>query len=802
MSLPARPTLFSYRSLVVAVLIAGGVGSVLSYREGRSQERERAEAEFVNRATQRHTLTREILGHYEDALFGLSTLFMPDGKTTRTEFRRAIERIEDRIVGAQAFEWVPVVAQDERAAFEAAVQRSYAGRAFEVIQYDAAGKPLRALDRPYYYPVTYIEPLRGNEAALGFDLATGPSMEFLEQARETHQTVVTRQLRLVQETGDRLGVVMILPVYRGGHDAGAPAEVFSGFIQCVFRVWDLLETAHARQPDTILDMLFLDMTEPDTGERVLYFRPSDHASRTPVDEAEFRSGLHREFRLPFGQRDWRVVFRPRAGWLEAQYSSMPLLRSLSLLLLSGLIAGIVHIVGRRAETIRHEVKERTLELAESRRQIANMLHALPGMAFRCRYDDQVTVLFVSEGARELTGWTAEELMSGVVHFRDCIHPDDVSRVREVTRTALHEHEDVEVEYRIRTRGGDEKWVLSRGRGFYGQDGKLDMFEGLAIDITARKNAEAARLALERKLLEGLKLESLGRLAGGIAHDFNNLLSSILGNATMVRLTVTPGNATDTQLRAIEAASLRAADLCRQMLAYAGQGRFVIEPTDLTAVTQDLQPLLKISLAQQARLWLNLAPNLPPVLADTAQIRQIVMNLVLNAADAIGAKGAKDGGEIVVTTGIVHADLPLLASCVAGAGLTAGEYVFLEVRDNGCGMTAEVAAKIFDPFFTTKFSGRGLGLAAALGIVRGHQGALKVDTAPGVGSTFRLLLPVAPASATTAKVVDAGTGDRWQTGGDVLVIEDEDNVRVMTMEMLKTFGLTPSGAADGAKGVTL
>jgi two-component system, cell cycle sensor histidine kinase and response regulator CckA len=462
----------------------------------------------------------------------------------------------------------------------------------------------------------------------------------------------------------------------------------------------------------------------------------------------------------------------------------------------------VLLIGRRTETIRHEVAERTAELAESRRQFAQMLHALPGMAYRCRYDDQLSVIFLSEGARNLTGWTAEEFINGTAHFRDCIHPDDLGRVRDATRAALQEQKDVEVEYRIRTRTGEEKWVLSRGRGVYTADGDLTVFEGLAIDITAQKTSEAARLALERKLLEGQKLESLGLLAGGIAHDFNNLLSSILGNASLARLSLPASTAPEPHLRAIEAASMQAAELCRQMLAYAGKGRFVIEPTDLTVLTEDLLPLLKISISHQATLKLNLARNLPAVLADATQLRQIVMNLVLNAVDAIGTSDRQNNGEIALTTGVMHADHTMLSACVAGASLARGDYVFLEVRDNGAGMTREVREKIFDPFFTTKFAGRGLGLAAVLGIVRGHHGALRVESTPGIGSSFRLLLPPGKKPAASPKIAPSGPVGRWKHSGNVLVVEDEAHVRAVLVEILKSFGLTPAAVGDGHSAVSL
>ena len=800
----SRPSFPAYRVVAVAVLLVGAFISVIANRFGRFDERQRAESEFAHRAALRHALTREILGHYEDALFGLSALFAMGANVSRDDFVRATSRLEDRIAGVQAFEWVPLVPHEARPAIEAAQPRVESNQPFEFIEFTADQKPRRAGDRPFYYPIVYVHPLRGNEAALGYDLMSGPTREVLQRARDSRQMTMSHQIRLVQETGNQPGIVMVLPVYRRpsprrvpGADLGSGPETFAGFLQCVFRTHDLLETAYSRQPSTALDMLFVDRSEADPARRVLYYRPAQgSAARGAPTEKEFLQGVTRDYALPFGGRNWHVLFRAQEGWLDGEYTWTPLLRSGSLLLLSGVVAGLVVITGRRTETIRRQVGERTAELAESRRELANMLHALPGMTYRCTYDHQLTVLFVSEGALELTGWSAEDFRSGRIHFRDCIHPDDIGRVREVTRAALQNQTEVEIEYRLKTKDGEEKWVLSRGRGTHGADGKLTIFEGLAIDITAQKKAEAARLDLERKALEGQKLESLGLLAGGIAHDFNNLLSSILGNATMARQTLGAGHAVDDPMRAIEAASLRAAELCRQMLAYAGKGRFVVEPTDLTTLVNDLLPLLKISIAHQATLTLHLERNVPPVLADATQVRQIVMNLVLNAADAIVDRG----GEIVLKTGVIEADYALLANCAAGAGLPKGEYVFIEVRDTGTGMTPEIQAKIFDPFFTTKVAGRGLGLAAVLGIVRGHKGALRVESTPGVGSTFTLLLPPAPAKAPPPAATETPAPKLLRRTGHLLIIDDEEEVRAVMLAMLKMGGYSATAVTDGEAGV--
>lgn len=789
-----RTRQLSYRTTIGLILAAGVLLSVVLYRAGRADELAKAEAEFSHRALLQHALVREILVHYEDALFGLSTLFVSSEEVTSAEFAAAARRIGSRISGVRALEWAPVVQASERRRFEDLLSRLH-GRPVEFVEFGAEGIARPAALREEHNPIIFIEPLAGNEAALGYDLKTSGNLPFIEEARKGGRMVLTAPFRLVQDRGQKLGVVMICPVYRMTPDG----ESFGGVLLCVFGLSDLLEAVYGRQHDPELDVLFVDSSERDPVRRRLHHKVSGAAhADTAVTEADFKAGLYRELALPFGGREWRALVRPRSGWMDQQLTETPLLRSASVLALSGLAAGIVLLLGRRNDTIEREVAERTKELAESRRQIAHMLHALPGMAYRCSYDEQLNVLFLSEGAFALTGWTADELFSGVKHFRDCIHPEDIARVRESTRQALEGQNDVDVEYRIRTRSGEEKWVLSRGKGVYNAEGDLRFFEGLAIDITAQKRAEVARLEIERKMLEGQKLESIGLLAGGIAHDFNNLLGSIVGNVGLARLDTPADHPAGTPLRAIESAAMRAAELCRQMLAYAGKGRFVVEPIDITALVEDLLPLLKVSVSQHGSLRLELAGPLPAVRADATQLRQIVMNLVLNAADAISARK----GEIVVTTGTMPADAALLSECAVGSELPPGTYVFLEVRDNGTGMAPDVLAKIFDPFFTTKFAGRGLGLAAVLGIVRGHKGALRVESSAGVGSAFRLLLPPDAAPAVPVRAPDASTGKRWQRLGTVLVVEDEEPVRTVAVALLKSFGLTPLPVADGPSAIAL
>jgi PAS domain S-box-containing protein len=264
-----------------------------------------------------------------------------------------------------------------------------------------------------------------------------------------------------------------------------------------------------------------------------------------------------------------------------------------------------------------------------------------------------------------------------------------------------------------------------------------LLAGMALDVTDTKRAEADRRRLDAQLQQAQKLESLAVLAGGVAHDFNNLLTGILGNATLAQLELAPESSLRLNLDQIETAALRAAELCKQMLAYSGKGRFRVELVSPTRLVGDMKPLLETVVSRRATLSYLLAEGLPAVRADAGQLQQVLLNLVTNASDALGERG----GTIAITTGTVEADEGYLSGAFLDDGLAPGRYVFLEVTDNGCGMDEATRAKIFDPFFSTKFTGRGLGLAAVLGIVRGHRGAIRVLTELGKGSTFRVLFPV-------------------------------------------------------------
>jgi PAS domain S-box-containing protein len=399
-----------------------------------------------------------------------------------------------------------------------------------------------------------------------------------------------------------------------------------------------------------------------------------------------------------------------------------------------------------------------------------------------------TLTFVNDVYCRFFGKSREEILGSRWH--PTAHPEDLPRIEEGLAQLTPESSVVTIENRVYDGTGRERWMEFVNRGFFSAEGRLLEIQAVGRDITVRKQLES-----ERQILEAQKMDSLGMLAGGIAHDFNNLLTGILGSAALARNEIEGHSEAHSHLDRIEMATQRAAELCRQLLAYAGKGRLTSEPVELSYLIQDVLSLLKMTISKKAVLHLELTPGLPPFVGDPTQIRQILMNLVINASDAIGNKS----GLIIISTGLVRGDRAYLDEYRSSQPLPEADYVYLEVRDNGCGMSAETRARIFEPFFTTKFTGRGLGLAAVLGIVRSHKAGIKVYSELGKGSSFKMLFPCAPGSAATTQPM--GRFARYRGHGTVLVVDDEESVRAVTARILETFGFQVVLAEDGRDALT-
>ena len=324
-----------------------------------------------------------------------------------------------------------------------------------------------------------------------------------------------------------------------------------------------------------------------------------------------------------------------------------------------------------------------------------------------------------------------------------------------------------------------------------QSAAIHRIIGACIDITDFKRTQEEALARQ-------KLESLGVLAGGIAHDFNNLLGSILSQAELAEEELAAGSVPGQELQLIKNVAIRAGEMVRELMVYSGQDSASLQPLDLSGLVGEMLELLKISISKQAKLTVDLPKNLPVIRANAVQIRQVVMNLITNASEAL----ENQKGVVSVTISKVESRQDTLPDREPNARLD--DYLRLEVTDTGCGMTEEVLSRSFDPFFTTKFAGRGLGLAAVQGIIRGHGGTINVVSSAGQGTCFQILLPCSGQTALDSQEVALPTSAPviGSVTGTVLVIEDEEVLRLAVSKMLRMEGFSVIEAGDGTTGASL
>ena len=400
--------------------------------------------------------------------------------------------------------------------------------------------------------------------------------------------------------------------------------------------------------------------------------------------------------------------------------------------------------------------------------------------------------WVNEAMARMTGYSEEELIGRSARI---LYPDDQEflRVGQVKYQQFRYADVGEVDTVWVRKNGERIDVQLRSSPLDPNDLSLGV-TFTALDITDRRKAIAEKINLEKQIQHVQKLESLGVLAGGIAHDFNNLLMAILGNADLALTRLLPEAPGRENIVAIEKASQRAADLCRQMLAYSGKGKFVLEILNLSEIVREMSHMLEISISKNVVIKYNFADPLPLILADPTQLRQVVMNLIVNASEAIGDKS----GFVSITTGDMECDREYLNETSVDDDLPGGRYVYLEVADTGIGMSRETRHKLFDPFFSTKFTGRGLGMSAVLGIVRGHRGAIKVHSEVGKGTAITVLFP-AQEGDIRSEVQYSGPEPKdqaWQGKGLILLVDDEKIVTTVGKQMLEMLGFSVITAADG------
>ena len=440
------------------------------------------------------------------------------------------------------------------------------------------------------------------------------------------------------------------------------------------------------------------------------------------------------------------------------------------------LSSIVDITERkRAEATLRESEERFRKMADT----TPVMIWTSGPDKKCEFFNKVWLDF--------TGRTMEqELGDG---WADGVHPDDLERCVATYTESFDARRSFQMEYRLLRADGEYRWILDNGVPRFAPDGVFSGYIGSCIDMTEVRRTQEHALASQ-------KLESVGLLARGIAHDFNNLLGGILTTAELALMDRLEGTFPEQELLRIKKTAERGGEIVRQLMTYSGGQSPVFELVDLSSLVNEMLQLLRVSISKDVTLETDLGTELPGVRANPAQVRQVVMNLVTNASEAIGERR----GVIRVSIGPVRVGADERAPSVAP--LAAGDYLKLIVSDTGNGMTPETQARIFDPFFTTKAAGRGLGLAAVQGIVRSHSGAINVVSSLVHGTRFEILFPCTdePVPVADDPARPASAGETTDLSGTVLVVEDEASLRDAVSQMIRKAGLEVIEAADGGAAV--
>lgn len=717
---------------------------------------------------------RNRMGRYEDIVRGAQGFLAQDHEITVSEWRDYVQGLDlpHRHPGLLSLAYiVPVPAPDLEATLARLPQLQ--GR-YHLPHADPM--PLRTPDQdPDRLLIELCEPAAQSPGALGLDVGASHTQRVTaERARDTGSAALSGLLFFSNGSVRQEAVALYLPVFRRPDPPADPEgrrAALKGWVSGGILIRPLMEDVLLRE-DQDLTFEVLDPFAAQ-GPRWLYVSPAWPTGATPV-------AVHD---LAFAGRGWRIQYALRPGFFstEGRHRSEWVLVA-GLVVSLSLALGMASLVGTRA---------RALELA---RHMTGSLHrALARNRSHLEYtplavietDPNFLIQEWNPAAERIFGYTRAEMLG-----RDprMLVPEEGQAELSLRRKALMEGrgEGIRISLNVLCRTGQRRlcdWYITALRD---EDGRFAGATFQADDVTERHRAQEA-------LRQSQKLESLGVLAGGIAHDFNNLLTAILGTTEMALTRIPEDPWLREALQRIEATTQRGADLARQLLAYAGKGHFAVKPHDLNRIIQEMGDLLTVSISKKVALRYDLQPGLPPVEADSAQFQQVVMNLVINASEAIGDRP----GTVTLRTRAVECDRAELSSTFPGQVLEPGLFVRMEVEDDGCGMDAETIGRIFDPFFSTKFTGRGLGLSAMLGIVRGHHAGIHVESVPNVGTTFVLLFPASEhtvlAEVTRPEAPPPATGL-------VLVADDEAIIRELAREALEGAGLEVLEARDGQEAV--
>ena len=834
----------------IPAALAAAVGilfSVWAFDVVRALEREQDETDFdrlagncataLQKSIDSHLLTLYTLSLYLGSSEDLTSLASrvsrrptadPRQLPARLRVRNSSSDALGRFPGVHALEWIPRVLDSERTEFET-VARENLSSDFEFKEPDTQGQVVRAATRPEYFPAFFARPVERQCLPLGFDLAADPMRwAAMDKARRTGSLRATPWMALDGAEGAVPACQVFFPIYGKVMSAETYARRglnLLGFAAVVYRIDMLVESA-LHNLDVGGIYLFLSDAESPQEPHFVFAQGCSAASGggegSGLQEYPFEAGGNGSWAtfLDFAGRRWLLRCHAAPLYLAAQRHWQAATVLAAGLLFSALLTAYLWIAFGRAARVQRLVAERTDALRQANERLGREVArrertrtALKSSRERLRIlfdyapdafwltDLQGRLVDGNKAAEEALGYPKEKFIGKTLEELSLLSSDEIAKAAEMLAQSAQGKPTGPDE--ITLNRNDGRRIVGETRTFPVWVQGQTLILTISRDITERKQTEEERRRLEIGIQNAQKLESLGVMAGGIAHDFNNLLMGILGNAGLALRKLAPDSSARSNLEKIEQTSLRAAELTRQMLAYSGRSNLVTQLLNLSRLVQGVAKLLEASIPKKSALRYELAEDLPALDGDPDEIRQLVVTLVTNASEAIGERS----GLITVRTGLMQANRAYLSESHLNDDLPEGAYVYLEVSDTGCGMDAETQARIFDPFFSTKFTGRGLGLAASLGIARAHRGAIRVSSAPGRGSSFRILFPakdappqegLQPPAPERPREVD----EKWRGQGTILVADDEETVRSVASSMLQQLGFEVLTARDGLEAVEL
>ena len=704
----AEVVLAAVMGLVLAAALAKGV---------HDMEQRGIDRDFEQLADARAQSITEALRTAQNDLTSLARFIEEGGAATARKFAAYAGPLT-RLLGVQAWQWVPIVPTNEAAQFVAAMRAQ--GLSNFCIRATQADTPVaRPPPRAEHYPVAHMAPSDHQPSMLGLDMGNNPAcLAAIAGAISQDMPVATAPFAIEEMAEQECG----MQIFQLAHAEGGATP--HGFASCVIRLDKVLEQVPGMggAADPYASLALLDITGSGAPKLLAPYpgcRPAPGGADYP---------------LLVAGRSWMLAVRPGAVFLAAHRNWQGVATFMAGILATLVVAAFVASLRMRQALLERLVLMRTNELNASEERFrdiaASMAECIWELDTRGRYT------WCSHVEKTMLGYTPGELVGRSIY--DLMEPAEAQRVRAVIHQFMTWKAPlIDLENWRIGKDGRRVCVSTSGVPVLDDHGDLMGYRGVDADITERKHAEAERMEMERRLFHAQKIESLGTLAGGFTHDFNNLLMTIGGNLDIAMFDLpadAPAHAS--VVKAVQACR-NAADLTRDLQAYAGKGVFAPAPVSLATILRDNATLFRTIIAKAAVLQVDTAVSLPLVFADPGQIQQMLANLVTNASDSLGGMP----GTIVLATDTIGCDAAHLQRSRLDEKPAPGTFVSVEVKDTGCGMDTQTQQRLFDPFFTTKARGRGLGMSTVLGIVRGHKGAIMVDSESGSGTRIKVLFPV-------------------------------------------------------------